>query len=200
MPEELPAESGAPEASESTVDWEQRYKDTHANWNSLNERFSKFEKDPNALIEFIQEKHPDLLAEDDEEEDIETDEDDEAVPLTRAEFEAYKREQTQAAQQQSAQQQYETDFKTFVNDRDLSPHGERAIRATPVKNAEDLKKAVDEWFAYEDGLRSPKAKPRVPHVPTKGQAATEVPNWGDMNRSEIDQYMAERARSYDAQT
>lgn len=200
MPEELPGEqTGAPEASEPTTDWEQRYKDTHANWNTLNERFSRFEKDPNAVLEFLQEKHPDLLV-DDEEEDtdeyVEPDEDE--APMTRAEFRQWQAEQAQASKAKDASQQFETDFKQFVGDRDMSPQGDAFVRyaATKgdIKGPDDLKKTIDDWFAYEDGLKAPKAKPRVPHVPANGQAATEVPDWSGMSRAERDRYMAERAQ------
>jgi chromosome segregation ATPase len=103
MPDELPGEeTGAQVVSESTTDWEQRYKDTHANWNSLNERMSRFEKDPNALIEFIQEKHPDLLAEEDEPEDTYEEPDEDEQPLTRAEWKQWQAEQAQAAQANAA--------------------------------------------------------------------------------------------------
>jgi hypothetical protein len=207
MPEELPVqEDGAPEASESTTDWEQRYKDTHANWNSLNERFSRFEKDPNAVLEFLQEKHPDLLVDDDEEEDTyeEEDLDEDEQPLTRAEWKQWQAEQAQQSRAQAAQNKFETDFKQFVGDRELSPQGDAFVRyaATKgdIKGPDDLKKTINDWFAYEDGLRPAKAKPRVPHVPTSGQAATQVPNWGEMTPGEINRYLAERVAGHQAQT
>lgn len=208
MPEELPAEpGGASEASESTTDWEQRYKDTHANWNSLNERFSRFEKDPSAVIEFLQEKHPDLLVGDEEEEAeepfVDPDEDDQ--PLTKAEWKAWQAEQAQASKTRENQNQFETDFKTFVGDRELTPQGDAFIRFAAsrgeLKGPDDLKQKVADWFTYEDGLKTAaKPKPRAPHVPANGQSATDVPNWDEMTPGDINRYMVERVQAESAQT
>lgn len=206
MPDELPGEeTGAVETPQQDVDWQKRYTDTHAEFNRLNERFTRFEKDPNALIEFIQEKHPDLLAEDEEEdttEYVEPDEDDQ--PLTRAEWKQWQAEQAQTARTTAAQTQFETDYTKFVGDRELSPQGDAFVRyaATKgdIKGPDDLKKTIDDWFTYEDSLRPAKAKPRVPHVPTSGQAATQVPNWDDMTPGEINRYMVERVQAESAQT
>lgn len=205
MPEELPDETvGAVEPNQTqdqtdTTDWQKRYTDTHANWNTLNEQMSRFKSDPNAVIEFIRETHPDLLAEDEPDEDLdEFEPDEEERPLTRAEFNAWKTEQEQNARQQTAQQQYESDLKTFLNGRELNPIAERAIRAAPVKTPEELKKVVDEVLEY-DNARSSKPRPRVPHVPSSGQAGTDTPNWSEMTQGEINTYLAERVRAEQSQ-
>lgn len=208
--EQLPGEeTGADEAtSESAIDWEQRYKDTHSNWNQLNERMSRFEKDPSALIEFIQEKHPDLLAEDDEEPDTEDlyepDEDD--APMTRAEFKQWQAEQKQQTAQLKGQELFEADLKGFAGDRELSKWADQSIRFRAsqgefngAQGPEKLKAAVDEWFAEQEAL-APKPRPRAPHVPSAGQAATDVPNWDDMTPGEINRYLVERVRAEEAQT
>jgi len=200
--EQLPVEDGAVD-SPDPVDYEKRYKDTHANWNQLNEQMTRFKSDPNAILEFIQETHPELLADPDEEEDPQyeyEEPDEEDRPLTKAEFDAYKREIAQAQIAQTSQQKYETDLQTFVNGRELDEFGERAIRATPgVTTPEQLKKVVDDWFAREEA-RTTTAKPRVPHAVTTGPAATQVPDWNSMSQGDINKYMAERVRSQETQT
>ena len=204
MPDELPGEdTGAVATPAETTNWEQRYKDTHANWNTLNERMTRFEKDPSAVLEFLQEKHPDLLVDDEpeaEETYVEPDEDEQ--PLTRAEWKAWQAEQAQAAKATAAQTQFETDFKQFVGDRELSKQGDAFVRFAAqkgdIKGPDDLKQTVDDWFTYEDSLKGPKARPRVPHVPANGQAATQVPDWSKMTPGEINQYMVERVRAEEA--
>lgn len=207
MPEELPVENdGAVEPTQTQTqaaetDWQKRYTDTHADWNRLNGEITTLRSDPQALVEFLKEHHPDLLEEEEAESEEEFEPDEAERPMTRGEFEAYKKEEAEKAQQRTAQQQYETDLKAFVNDRELSPLGERAIRGTAVKSPEELKKAVDEWFEYEESLKgSAKPKPRVPHVPTNGQAGTGVPDWSKMTQGEINRYLTERAQAIDAQT
>lgn len=206
MSDELPVEDGAQDTAAEPTNWEQRYKDTHANWNSLNERFQKFEKDPAAVLEFLQEKHPDLLVDDEKEETedpfVDTDEDEE--PMTRAEFKAWQAEQAQAAKATAAQNQFETDYKKFVGDRELDPEGDAFIRHTAsrgeIKGPEDLRQTVDKWFAYIEGKAAPKAKPRAPHVPANGSAATDVPTYDGMSRAEVDRAMAERAMGHLSQS
>lgn len=204
MSEELPVEDGAQETPEPSIDWEQRYKDTHTNWNQLNEKFTRFEQDPNALIEFIQEKHPDLLAEEEEDpEDLYEPDEDEA-PMTRAEFKQWQAEQEQAAQQLKGQELFEADLQKFAGGRELSKWADQSIRFRASQGEfagkqgpEKLKAAVDEWFAEQEAA---KPRPRAPHVPSAGQAATDVPNWDEMTPGEINRYLAERVRGHEAQT
>lgn len=176
--------------------WEQRAKEQQAGFTKSQQELAAERAiwdDEQAAWQKFSEKFPHLITDDEEETEEAYEPDEEDRPLTKAEFEEYKREQAQVAQQQTAQQQFETDFKAFVNDRELSPQGERAIRSTPgIKGPDDLKKAVDEVFAHEDSLKG-KPRPRVPHVPANGQAATGVPDFSGMSRVEIDKYMAERA-------
>lgn len=207
--EQLPGEAGADEAtSETSVDWEQRYKDTHSNWNQLNERMSRFEKDPAALIEFIQEKHPDLLADEDEEEDTEglTYEDDDP---TAAELATLRQKQEQFEEWQAQQVAKEgealfnKDLAEIAGDRKISRQGRDWIGLQVSRggnNREALEAAAREWFEFEDSFAPKQPKPRVPHVPSAGQAATDVPNWDDMTPGEINRYLAERVRAEEAQT
>lgn len=206
----MSVEDGIPEegqATEATQDWEKDYKALQAEYTRNQQTLKSFESDPNALISFIQEKHPDLLVGDDEEEETEepfVDPDEDEQPLTKAEWKAWQAEQAQQSRATAAQTQFETDFTKFVGDRELSPQGNAAVRfaATKgeIKGPDDLKKAVDDWFTYEDDLRGPKAKPRAPHVPANGSAATDVPNWDEMTPGEINKYLTERVAGHQAQT
>lgn len=188
-------------SAETQENWEQRAKEQQAGFTKSQQELAAeravWDDEETALARF-REKFPHLIVDDDEEDEPEFETPDEDRPLTRSEFEAWKRDQAQNEQQRSAQQQYEADLKTFLNGREVSAIGERAIRAAQVKNAEELKAAVDEVLEYENSRAKP--KPRIPHVPTNGQAATDVPNWDDMTPGEINKYMAEQVRGHQAQT
>lgn len=200
-PDEAPqnADTPTPPPTPDTpeVPWQKRYEDLRPEFDRTNQTLTSLKSDESALLKFLEENHPDLLA-DDEPEPEPYDPDDDEQPLTKAEWKQWQAEQDQARQQEKGQQQFETDLKSFIGDRELSEHGERAIRyaATTgdIKGPDDLRKAVDGWFEYETGLKgAAKAKPRVSHVPANGRPATEVPDWSQMSRQEIDKYMAEQA-------
>jgi hypothetical protein len=185
--EQLPGETGADEAT-STTDWEQRYKDTHTSWNELNERFSRFEKDPNALIEFIQEKHPDLLAEEDEE--TETFEEDDAFEDPRDQQIAQLEQRLQRlepwqqdVEQERGERRFASDLKKEWGDEPIDPDIQSWIKDRTFvlgHNSEALKKAVGEWRALERKLKGEhidevtKSK-KAPHVTAGGKAGTQVP-------------------------
>ena len=204
-PDEAPEIPDTPTPTSDTpeIPWQKRYEDLRPEYDRATQQLSRFEKDPNAVLEFLQEKHPDLLVDDEPEEEetyVEPDEDEQ--PLTRAEWKAWQAEQAQAAKATAAQTQFETDFKQFVGDRELSKQGDAFVRFAAqkgdIKGPDDLKQTVDDWFTYEDSLKGPKARPRVPHVPANGQAATQVPDWSKMTPGEINQYMVERVRAEEA--
>jgi hypothetical protein len=207
MPEELPAESGAQEASES-VDWEQRYKDTHSNWNTLNERMSRFEKDPNALIEFIQEKHPDLLAEEDEEEETEDEDFDVSPDPTAAELAELRK---QVAEQQQWRQEIENDrgeqrftrdLQTELGDREVNDRVKSWIKDRTYalgNNPKALKQAVEEWAEIAGELTA-KPKPRASHVLPGGKTVTGNKPWSEMTESEALAAQVERAQAFSTQT
>lgn len=184
MADELPAETGgAPEPTqtpETGADYEKRWKETHTWGNSLNEQLSSLKSDPNALITFLREHHPELVEEDEADEEPELEPDEAERPLTRAEFEEWKREQAQETQARTNAQKYEDDLKAFVNGRELSPLGERAIRAAQVKSPDELKAAVDEWFEFEAD-RKPPARKQNPTPPQPGKAGE--PKYDPRDRS-----------------
>jgi hypothetical protein len=173
MTDELPAEGGAPESPQPTVDWQKRYTDTHAEYNRLNEQLSRFEKDPSALIEFIQEKHPELLAEDVEEGDTPESEYDEepaaAPPDPRIDWLAAR----------EAKRQYAEDFKEVVGDREIvgkqandwieARSRQIAAAANKPWDKASLKQAADDYFEWLDDVRGPTRKP-TPTPPQPGKA------------------------------
>ena len=172
MPEELPTqEGGAPEVPQPDVDWQKRYTDTHAEYNRLNETFRRFESDPSAVIEFIQAKHPDLLAaeeEDTPEEEYEPD----VAPVHDPRVDQHEQEIQQFRAWQ-AEQVYAADLKAVAGDRELSDKAKRTIKSWTAEggnNRAALEAAVNEWFELEETLRGPQRKPS-PTPPQPGRAA-----------------------------
>jgi hypothetical protein len=176
MPEELPDQSvGAPEATqtpEPTVDYEKRWKDTHANWNTLNEQMSRFKQDPNAVIEFIRETHPDLLADTDEEDDEPDydDPDDRIAPLSQklGQFEQWQ----QQVEAERAEQRFNRDLKTELGDETVPAKVNDWIKsrtATLGNTPQALKQAVEEYREFAGEIRGPTRKP-APTPPAPGTA------------------------------
>jgi len=208
MPEELPVPDGAPAANESTVDWEQRYKDTHSNWNTLNERFTRFEKDPNALIEFIQEKHPDLLAEDDEEPDTEEEDFDDPRDAQIAALEQRLQRLEpwqQDVENERGERRFNTDLTRELGERTVNDRVKTWIKDRTValgNNPDALKKAVSEWAELEKELKGEhieqvtKSK-KTQHVPAGGQPGTQVPNLDD--KQERHAWLKQRVREMESQ-
>lgn len=214
-PETTPDTPATPDVADTT-DWQKRYSDLQPEYTRTTQALKAEQdlwEDDDALLARLREKRPDWVTGNEEEEDTpDYAEEDDDRPLTRAEWNAWQAEQEAAKNAAKAERQFETDLAEFVGERELSPHGEQFIQGCLAKGdfngrngAENLRKAVDGWFEYEDGLRGqaapkPKDPPRVPHTPTTGQSATQVPNWDDMTRGEINQYMAEKVRASQAQT
>jgi hypothetical protein len=171
MPEELPDPVGAPEVPQPSVDWEKRYTDTHAEYNRLNEQFRRFESDPTAVVDFIREKHPDLIAA--EEED--TPEEPEYEPDTTVNDPRVDQHEQQIQQFAAwqAEQQYASDLKQVAGDHELSAHAKRTIKSWTAEggnNRQALEAAVKEWLELEESLRGPQRKP-APTPPSPGKAA-----------------------------
>lgn len=173
MSDELPVTDGAVD-NPNPVDYEKRWKDTHANWNSLNEQMTRFKSDPNALIEFIQETHPDLLAEEDEEEDTDfsvVDDEDPVAPLNSRldKFEQWQQQQIA----KEGQALFAQDLKEVAGERTVSRQGRDWIELQVSRGSNNraaLEKATKEWFEYEDGIKGPTRKP-TPTPPQPGKAA-----------------------------
>jgi hypothetical protein len=181
MPEELPAEGGAPQDNgQPEVDWQKRYTDTHAEYNRLNERFSSFQKDPEALVEFIREHHPDMLHENEEpEEESEYEPEYEGEDPRIAQL-AQQTQQFQQWQQQveadRAQARFTAHLDEIRGDREVNQIGrdwilQKAIELGDNKTA--LKKAAEQWFEFEDSIRGPvrQEKPTKPQAGKAGEPA-----------------------------
>lgn len=219
MPDELPADGGAPEAPQDTqpeVDFEKRWKDTHAEYNRLNEQFRRFESDEDAVLEFIQEKHPHLLSEEeDPDPDPELFEDDstgdEETRRTLAELQEW-REQVETREQQQDRTDNWTGWEQYVKEqaaekgvelkaRDLKALkmdsiGKDGYPIPPDRAAEVLDGYVSEYFAEPE---EPVKKKKAPHVLPGGKAASEQVDWGGMSESEQIDHMVARARALEAQ-
>lgn len=201
MPDELPVDNdGAPvqDGTQPDVDWQKRWTDTHTEYNRLNETFRRFESDPDALLEFIQEHHPDLLAEDDEPEP-EPDQflDDEEHPLTQEVQELREwRDQQEAAQQQAIFQQewsgWENHVKGLASKHgvELSKRDVNALRVEstgqggwpvgPDKAGELLNGFMDELQTYEQQVvERARKRPKPARGPGDGTTATKVPDLDD---------------------
>jgi hypothetical protein len=187
------------------TNWEQRYKDTQGSYTKSQQELAAERgvwEDEQAALARLAEKFPHLFEDGDDDEDdadeeiVERDED---RPLTRAEFKQWQDEQAQQSKAQTAAQQFEADFEKFKNGRDLDKWDDKAIRHAvsqgEIKTPEDLKAAVDEVLS-----RHGKQRPRVPHTPTTGQAATQVPDYSKMSRGDINKAMVEQVLANEAQT
>lgn len=200
-------EDSAETGTTEEVDYQKRYTDTQSAYTkaqqALREQESVWE-DEQRLLARIGEKFPHLLA-DEEDADEDVDEDDDESPdfMTKSEFKAWQDEQTAKADQQARNQQYETDIKKFVGERELSKFGRNAIDAMAlrgeIKTPEQLEAAVQEWFAYEDS-RATAPKKKAPHVLPGGKANTGVKPFHEMTRQEREDYMVERAQGLASQT
>lgn len=203
--EEATLDTGNSAEQDAQEDWEQRAKDHQAGFTKSQQELAAERAiwdDEEKLVAKLAEKGF-TFAGNDEEEDLEDEyvEDEDDAPLTVGQWKAHLREQEAAAQRQSNVERFESDFKAAINGRDLDQWGERAIRYAAfqgeIKDADDLKKQVDEYLERQQPA---KTRPRAPHVPTTGSAATEVPDWDNMTRGEINRYMVERVRAEEAQT
>lgn len=102
-----------------------------------------------------------------------------------------------------AAQRFEKDLTRFAGDRELSEFGREWIAQRTFNsgnNEKALKKAVEAWSEYEDGLvargrESYRQTKKAPGVASKsGKAATQTPNWHDMSRDEQAERMADMIR------
>ena len=193
----LETEDSAQQQDTQETNWEQRYKDTQAEFT----RKSQTLTDREALLAHIQENFPDMIAEEATEEAEDEDDllDDEETP---SEPKPDPRVDNLVAWQ--AEQQFEKDLKGFVGDRELTDKGRKVIQALTLNggnNAQALKAAVDEWFEIAPPVEEEKpSKKKAPHVLAGGTTATDVPDFSEMTRGEVDQWMIDRARALEAQT
>lgn len=179
-----------------TTDWEKRYNDLQPEYTRKSQRLSQLESDPNALIEWVQQHHPDLLDSGDTEPDIEQeydDTEDDEVRRELAELKQWREEQTQA--QTAAETRAEWDgWEAYVKDLaskdgvELTGRDIKALKidsasnngrpVTPDKAEQALKAHLDDLRAYEEQLieRSRTKRKRAPQVPGDGSTATQTPD------------------------
>lgn len=165
------------------------------------QRLKRLEEDENAWLEHGREKFPDQFAADDESpEDEFLEDDDEPEVMTKAEFKAWQAEQEAARLAEANQQQFAADLDRFVGDRELSEYGNGWIHNQTYDGPEDLEKAVNSWFDYEDELRGSKPRnKKAAHVVTGGKAVTGTVDYSEMTRDQINEHMVARARALDTQ-
>lgn len=193
-----------PDPDTPDIPWQKRYEDLRPEFDRTTQALKEHESvwdDEDMLLKRVEEKFPHLLTGDDEPApDVEDDDEDEPQFVSRTEFERWQAEQ----RTKESDRLFATDLKELTAERELPKPGKEWVTSRyqrgEFQNAGDLKKALDEWYAYEDSLRGPteepeppKQRPRAPHVPSNGKAQTGVPDWSQMSQTEIDKYMAERA-------
>lgn len=193
--------------SQEAVDWQKRFTDTQAEYTRNQQALAderKVWEDEQALLARISEKYPHLIAEEDEDEEPDVDDVDSSYDepdvMTKAEFKAWQEQQRQEQAAEKAQAQFEQDFTRFVGDRELDQYGNTALRAGQYKGPEELQAAIDEYFEYLDGLGAKPRKRKTTPAIQGGQAATGVPDYGEMSRSDIDRLMVERVQAARSQT
>lgn len=174
------------------VDYRKRYEDLQPEYTRATQKLA----DEQALLEHIAEKFPHLIADDQQDPDLEDDpvydeDPDEPVNADVEELKAWRA----ARDAERAEEAFENDFKEAIGDREISKQARSFIENRTValgNNPEALSKAVDEWF---EAVAPAKPKPRVPNTPTGGGA----PDDFDASKADLDQMMA-RARELAANT
>lgn len=201
MSDEASLDEGQAPAPEATQhDWEKDYKELQAEYTRSQQALKDEQAawaDEQALLARIQEKHPHLIA--DGEDDLDDEDDDEIEP-ERAEPKPDPRVDNLV--QWQAEQQFERDLTKFIAGRELTDKGRKVIEALTQQggnNPKALEAAVNEWFEISP-VEEEKPKRKAPHVLAGGTTATDVPDFSDMTRDQVDQWMIDRARALEAQT
>lgn len=194
------------EDTQAEVDWQKRYTDTQAEYTRNQQALAEERKvweDEQALLARVQEKFPHLLAEEEEEtgdEDGFEDEDDSEIAQLRAENKQFKEwQQTVEAERRAGN--FTRDLNQALDGQEVSQQVKDWIYARTIAlgdGPKNLAKAVEEFQAITGELGQ-KKKPRAPHVPKTGSAGDGVKDFSQMSRSEINDYMVERARALEAQ-
>ena len=191
------------------VDWQKRYTDTQAAYTKNQQALAEAQRvweDEQALLARVQEKFPHLLAEEEEEtedeDELEDDEPAEVPAAVQKELDEL-RKWRQSIDGERGEQLFNQHLAEELGDREVPEKArdwikDRTMSLGAHRNA--LKQAVEEFAAIQEQLsESKKRKPRVPHVPSGGQAATEVKDFSKMTPGEINDWMVERARALEAQ-
>lgn len=167
-------------------------------------QFRKFSEDPEALMEFIRERHPNMVAEEpdpDPEPEYEPEPgDDPRIQQLLAQNQQLTEWQAQV-ERDRAFNRFNEDLSNVAGEREISPQAREWIFHKTVEtgdNKQALAKAAQAWFEFEDSLRAPAepvSKPRVPTPPAAGKTATGTKPFSEMTRQERDDYAYERFQS-----
>lgn len=155
--------------------------------------------DEDALHERLRDKFPHWFEETVDEDDDVDDVEDEAPAQDPRVAWLHERETQRAINE---------DLNEAIGEREVEREDREWIIARARTNPKGFNKksieaAAKEWFTYEDrvsqrAIEGLKQSKKTRHVPSSGRAATEVKDFSTMSRSEIDQYMVERARAMEA--
>lgn len=199
----------APAAPATDVNWEQRFKDTQAAYTQSQQELAELRRladgeDPDAL-KAVLDKYGYQLDEPEEEPAPPEGAAPAADPRIE-EIAQWKAQQEQAQQQATINAEW-AGWAEFVKDKAKTDHGveltPREIKAfqldsvgkdglplAPAEAEQVLKDYLTEREAWVESLRKP--RPRAPHIPTGGQAATGGKDPADMTRQELDRWMTDR--------
>lgn len=203
--QDTPGNSGSSDTPE--IPWQKRYEDLRPEFDRTTQALKEQESvwnDEDALLAAIGEKYPHLLTDDDEAEEA-------------AEFVAEPAPEQapphdprldkllpviDSLQSDFTDRAYQKDLAEFVGDRELTGKGQKFVRALCAQNGythKALEGAVNEWFELFPEEEKPKRK--APVVLPGGKTVEDGPvDWSKMSRTEIDEYMAAKARALDSQT
>lgn len=185
-------------APADTTDWQQRYESLQPEYTRTTQQLRRFESDPEALLEFIQAHHPDMLDADepDPEPDPNLDPDLED-PLSREvqELRAWREQVEQAQQQQVIQQEWsgwEQHVKNLaqqdgvelsrrdINALRVDSHDQNGMPVGPDKAKQLLDGYLSELTAERERIiEEARKRPRAPRAPGDGSPATKVPDLDD---------------------
>lgn len=208
-----PAEPTAPNWDDPSNPYIQRHKDTQAAYT----RSQQILADPDALLEYVEQNHPDLL-EDDGTPVAGGEPNNESPELAalRQELAALRKDTdtvNQWRQQQTEAQGREAvyrDLDQFAKDKEvtLSDREKRNLLRDAldlVGNGEEfgpqhVQKAFDDHLTYVQGIReaaleAKRSRPRVPHIPSGGRPVEGAKPFHEMTDSERLAYQMERLNS-----
>ena len=188
----------AVEADTRQVDWEKRYNDLQPEYTRKSQRLSQLESDPSAVLEWVQQYHPDLIDGEEEQDDGQGYEEETDDPRWAElnELKTWKQEQETRQQAEETRQEW-AGWEAYVK-QEASTEGielsSRDIKALKLDSADKngrpvapeqartiLQDAIKEVQEYEQAVleRARKNRKRVPLPPGDGKTATSTPNLDD---------------------
>lgn len=209
MPDEPAPLTADTPTNADTTNWQQRYESLQPEYTRTTQALKDAEsvwEDEQALLQRIAEKHPHLLAEEEEEtEDDPTFEETVDDPRFK-ELEALKQWQAQV-ESERGEARFQADLKTELGDQPVPKAATDWIKARTHalgNNPTALKKAVEEFTSLSEELGTAhlervKQSKRAPHVPAGGSTPTGVPDFSQMTEKQALDWQVERARGITAQ-